>query len=261
MAKLFFQTDWGAGGHELATSWRVIAVEVALVALVLVYAALIVRALVRRRWYRAQGVLTEADLQALHAELAAVERRTVGEIVPVVLERSDAHPGACWLAALSFVLLGSAAFVSLLTWDRPVLLIIAQLELGALGYLTARALPDFQRLFITEARAKEMAEEQAFQEFHRYGLHRTEGRTGVLLFVSLLERRAIVLADEGIDARVGHEPWARTNDAVLAGIRAGSLRAGLLAGIRSAGELLAQHFPVQEGDRNEVPDRIVIRGE
>jgi putative membrane protein len=114
---------------------------------------------------------------------------------------------------------------------------------------------------VSEARATELAEEQAFQEFHRFELHRTDARTGVLLFVSLLERRAIVLADEGIHARVGPEPWQATNEAVLAGIRRGSLAAGLLAGIESTGAVLAQHFPPAAGDRNEVPDRIVVRRE
>ncbi len=252
---------WSAGGHALPSNWPEFLGRIGAFALLALYALLIARAIRRRRWYRAEGVLAPEDLAAVHAELAAAEKRTVGEILPVILERSDRHAGACWLAALSFALLGSACLAGALPWEQPAWLLSWQLVLGALGYATARVLPDFQRLFLTEKRAREMAEEQAFQEFHRHGLHRTEGRTGVLLFASLLERRAIVLADEGIHAKVEEDRWTRTNDAILAGIRNGSLRDGLMAGIRSAGEVLARHFPVQEGDRNEVPDRVIVRRE
>ena len=258
---LVLAQGWSAGGHALPSTWPEFLGKIAAFVLLAVYALLILRALGRRRWYRATGVLGEADLAQVRAELVAAERGTTGEIGIVVLERSDRHPGACWLAALSFALLGSACLAGVLPWERPAWLLLAQLALGALGYATARLLPDFQRFFISEARAREMAEEQAFQEFHRYELHRTEARTGVLLFASLLERRAIVLADQGIHEKVEDDRWTKTNDAILAGIRAGSLRAGLSAGLRSAAEVLAQHFPVQEGDRNEVPDRVIVREE
>ena len=197
----------------------------------------------------------------MHAELAAAERRTTAEILPVVLERSDPHPDALWRAALACALVGSAALALWLPWDRPWLLVLLQLALGALGYATALLLHDFRRVFVDEDRARAVAEEQAFQEFHRYGLHHTAGRTGVLLFVSLLERRAIVLADEGIDARATSETWAHANQQVLDGIRRGSLCAGLQAGIQGVGEVLARHFPIGEGNRNEITDRVIVRRE
>ena len=106
-----------------------------------------------------------------------------------------------------------------------------------------------------------MAEEQAFQEFYRHGLHRTEAGTGVLLFVSLLERRVIVMGDSGIDAVVRPEDWERTDRIILEGVRSGSLRAGLVKGIESAAQLLEEHFPWTDGDRNEIPDRVIVRRE
>jgi putative membrane protein len=260
-ASLALAQGWSVGGHAVPSTWPEFLGQLGLFALAGVYVGLIVRAIVRRRWYRAEGVLGDADLALLHAELVAAERGTVGEILPVVLERSDRHPGACWLAALNLALLGSAALLGVLPSERPAVLLAFQLGLGLLGYVTASLLPDFLRLFVSASRAREQAEEQAFQEFHRYGLHETAQRTGVLLFVSLLERRAIVLADQGIAEKVEPESWARTDEAILEGIRRGSLRDGLVAGIRSAGAVLAQHFPVQEGDRNEVPDRVIVRRE
>ncbi len=252
---------WEVGGHALDGSWLALTGELVRVLLVVVTAALLLRAFVRRGRYRATGVLSEEDLRTVHAALASAEQKTIGEILPVVLERSDPHPGASWLAALVAALVGSLGLAPWLPWDRPAWLLLCQLVLGALGYLCARLLPDFQRFFLSSARAAEVAEEQAFQEFHRYELHRTQARTGVLLFVSLLERRVVVLADAGIDARVRPEHWTRTIELVLDGIRRGSLCAGLVSGIHSAGEVLAEHFPVAHGDQNEILDRLIVRRE
>ena len=136
-----------------------------------------------------------------------------------------------------------------------------QLFLGALGWALARALPGFARLFVAEARATAVAEEQAIQEFQRLDLQRTEAATGVLLFVSLFERRVVVLGDRGIDEKMGAEPWGEVDRAILAGVARGELARGLTEGIRRCGEALSTHFPWRGGDRNELPDRVVVRGE
>lgn len=223
--------------------------------------ALVVHALLRARELRIDAVLARPAQDRVHAELIDVERRTIGEIVPVVLGRSDAHPSGEWRSGLVLLVIGSALLEGVLPWHSPWLVLLCQLALGALGFGLARALPGWKRVFVTEARASEVALEQASLEFQRLELHRTAARTGVLIFVSLLERRVVVLGDAGIHAKVGDEQWARTRDAVLAGIRRGDLASGLVDGVRECGEVLALHFPVGASDHNEIPDRLVVREE
>ena len=261
LASLQESGDWRAAGHAIRGEWLVFLGRAAVWVAVVLYALLVARALFRSSRHRAEGTLSADDMAALHAELVSAERKTVGEILPVVLERSDEHPGARWLAALTFLLLGSGVLALSSAWHVPWLVLAVQLLCGALGWATARLLPDFQRLFVGEAHATQAAEEQAFQEFYRHGLHHTQAQTGVLVFVSLFERRAIVLGDCGIDAKVSEELWKATTERILAGLAAGSLRDGLVAGIRSCGEVLAEHFPPAAGDRNEVPDRVIVRRE
>lgn len=220
---------------------------------------LVTRAIVRRHRYQALSVLGERDQAAVHAALVDAEQRTVGEIVPVVLERSDDHAGARWACALVTLLACSTLLEAHLSWTQPHWLLLEQFGFGALGYGLAWLLPDLQRVFVSEARASEAAEEQALQEFHRLELHRTEARTGVLLFVSLFERRVIVLGDEGVASKVNEGHWVETREHVLAGIRRGSLAHGLVEGIRASGKVLAEHHPWTHGDRNELPDRLVVR--
>jgi putative membrane protein len=254
-------TAWGgAGGQATGALWQVVGIVGPLIfgGLLLFF---VLRAIVRGGRYRAVTTFTDDDRTAVHRAVAEAERKTVGEILPVVVERSDPHPGADWLAALCFVLIGSSLLGPWLPWNRPVFLLLAQLALGGVGFGLARLLPDFKRLFILDSRATAVAEEQAFQEFYAHRLHKTEAATGVLVFVSLLEHRVVLLADEGIDAKVDAAFWAETDDAILDGIRRGSLRDGLVDGIARAGECLSRSFPWKEGDRNEIPDRVIVRRE
>lgn len=256
-----FNQVWGASGaQEMGGLWHIIGIVGPLVfgGLLLVF---VLRAIVRQGRYRAVKTFSENDREVVRKAVAAAERTTVGEILPVVVERSDPHPGADWLAALCCLLVGSSLLAPWLPWNHPVWLLLSQLALGAVGFGLARLLPDFKRLFILESRASAVAGEQAFQEFYAHKLHKTEAATGVLVFVSLLERRVILLADEGIDAKINAEFWANTDDAILDGIRRGSLRDGLVDGIQRAGQCLSEHFPWTEGDRNEIPDRVIVRRE
>jgi putative membrane protein len=148
-----------------------------------------------------------------------------------------------------------------LPWHAPWLVLLAQTGLFAAGFVLARAMPGWKRMFVTARRASEVAAEQAVLEFARLELHRTEARTGVLILVSLFERRIVVLGDAGIHAKVGDTQWAATRDAVLAGIDRDDLAGGLVEGIRACGDVLAREFPPASGDRNEVPDRLIVRAE
>jgi putative membrane protein len=221
----------------------------------------VLRAVLRRHRYRAVDVLDDAAQERVHAAIRRAEARTVGEVVPVLLERADSHPAAPWMAALVTLLIGSTLLVGQLPWSQPFALMSCQLVLGACGYVLAVARPGVRRLFISEARAEHVCHEQALLEFHALRLERTAQATGVLVFVSLLEQRLIVLGDEGIDARVEPGAWDGVAELALAAIARGDLTGGLIAAVDACGEVLAQHVPWTGpgGDRNELPDRLVVR--
>ncbi|MDE0896143.1 MAG: TPM domain-containing protein [Planctomycetota bacterium] len=221
----------------------------------------VLRAIARNGRYNAITSFDEAQRESVREAVVLAEKRTVGEIVPVVLERSDEHPQANWIAALLTGVLGSAFLFNWLPWETPLLLLLSQLGMGATGLVLARLLPDFKRLFVSDLRAQSVADEQAFQEFYRLGLHNTDEQTGVLLFVSLFEHRVIVLGDKGIDAKVAPELWQSVDRAILKGAKEGDLAQGLVNGIALCADVLEEHFPWREGDRNELPDRVIVRAE
>ncbi|MFT7462354.1 MAG: putative membrane protein [Pseudohongiellaceae bacterium] len=217
------------------------------------------RAYLRRDRYRAVDVLSAADRSLVSSAIRRAEERTVGEIVPVVLERSDGHPGANWLAAFVSTILGSVLLAPVLPWNSPALVIVLQTLLGVMGWLVASRLADVSGLFVSDRRADEVTGEQALQEFYTLGLQKTEAATGVLLFVSLAEHRVLVLGDTGINAVMGDENWSGVVNHVLEGVAKGDLAGGLVAAIDELGTVLAEEFPWKEGDRNELPDRLIVR--
>lgn len=249
--------EWHAVGHALETTDLVVR-GTALV-LAAVFVGWIAVAATRSKRYRAVRALGEAERGRIRAAIAAAERASEGELAVVVVERSDAHPHAEWLAALVAMAIGSTAAASELLGAHPAYLGAANLGFGALGFLAARAWPAFKRSLVTGRRAEEMAREQAIQEFAALALHRTRGRTGVLIFVSLFERCVVVLGDEAIHARVGDAGWVEVNELVLDRVRAGELTDALVVGVERVGAVLAEHFPPEQDAPNELPDHLIVR--
>ena len=102
------------------------------------------------------------------------------------------------------------------------------------------------------------AEHRAQAEFHASDLRSTSGRTGILLFVSMLEHRAVILADEAIIAKLDPNTWTETLSTLLASIRNGEMGKGYIIAIESIGKQLQQHFPRVKDDNNELTNRLRI---
>ena len=113
------------------------------------------------------------------------------------------------------------------------------------------------RLFLSRVETGAAVERRAFELFSARGLHRTRERTGMLILVSELERRVVILGDEGIHARVGDTGWREHVDHVIAAIQRGKPLEGLLEVIDRLGAVHAERLPVRPDDANELPDGIV----
>ena len=100
-------------------------------------------------------------------------------------------------------------------------------------------------------------EDAAIRHFKVGAERRTHGRTGVLIFVSLREHRAQIVADSAIADKVAPEVWGAAMVDMLREIKQGQLGAGIAAGVRDVGEVLSEHFPRADDDENELPDRLI----
>lgn len=201
---------------------------------------------------RASDLLDERGIAAIEAAVRAAERATSGEIVPVIVERSDVY------AELRFGAAALLAFAAgaLALWLAPELahgLVPLQLcVFVACAWLLGRR--GLLRRLLPAHVVEERVARAAALAFHEAGLVETRERTGILIYVSLLEQRVVVLADRGIHSRVEAGTWDGVVERVVAGIGENRAEAGIEAAIRLCGEILAERFPTRSGDVNELPD-------
>ena len=99
---------------------------------------------------------------------------------------------------------------------------------------------------------------RALEVFGQLRVWDTEHNNGVLIYVLLADRDVEIVADRGIDRAVGHAAWEAICQRMEAIFREDRHVDALEAGVREVAALLAQHFPGDGADRNELPDRPVI---
>ncbi len=219
--------------------------------------------------------ISEQDRQAVSAAVAAAERGTSGEIVPVIAPASEDYKDIAliWsalapLLALAVIAATPETFVALLDRVRggwsvehaPRELLTILLVVLVLKFAVARALLAWMplRLALTPQAVKAgRARARALALFRVGAERRTVGSTGVLLYVSLAERRAEIVADGAINSKVTPETWGEAMAELVDAVRDGRPGDGMAAAIGRIGAVLAVHFPIQADDRNELPDRLI----
>jgi putative membrane protein len=200
--------------------------------------------------------LSPADRQRISAAIQAAERMTSGEIV-CVLARSSVEATALSIVLATLAALALPWLLVILT-TLPVLMILS-LQLALFVVLAAiLCLPRVRVALLPKATRRAIAHRAAMEQFLLRGIGRTEGRTGVLVFVSLAERYARIVADEAIAQRVAQADWQGAIDALIDHMREGRIADGFVVAIERCGGVLAAHFPAQPDERSELPDRIYL---
>ena len=200
--------------------------------------------------------LSSHDRQRISAAIAAAEARTSGEIV-CVLARSSTETAPLAVAVAALIALALPWLLVALT-HLPVLQILwLQLALF-LGLVPLLLLPAVRVRLLPASTRRAMAHRAALEQFLLRGMGRTRGRTGVLIFVSLAERYARIVADDAIAERVAQSDWQAAVDVLIEQARGGRVADGFVAAVERCSVLLATHFPSSDGGRNELPDRIYL---
>ena len=210
--------------------------------------------------------LPQTDRQKIESCIRQAESRTRGEIMVVVVASSCHYPAADLRAAAAFAFPAAVALTPLLGglfWAGPFNLWIF---LGALIplFLIFRAFVmhalSLKRVFISgremEAEVKEAAEIQ----FHQKGVYRTREGTGVLIYVSVFERKVWVLGDRGINTKIPEGYWQGVVDQIVQGIREGRPAESICQAVARVADVLAEKFPVKPGDTDELKNLMVEDG-
>jgi putative membrane protein len=190
------------------------------------------------------------------AAIASIEAQTSAEVVVALRLASGPYRDLDYLAG---VLLAVVGLTAMLFVDRPFQLasfpigVVASFVLGAFA---ASRLPVVRRLFLMPGRARAAVRTAARAAFVDLGVSRTRGRSGILVYVSMLERRVEVVPDVGVDAAALGPAWAEAVGALERSLRPRPTFDRFLASLRALGPLLGQGLPRAADDVNELPDDV-----
>jgi putative membrane protein len=220
-------------------------------------------------------ILSEPDHARVSAAVAAAEAHTAGEIVTIVTDRSDGYSDVA-LAWAAFVALTALTALSLAPgfllglYDRlfggwgsewtPQGILALAAAVAILKFLAMLALqlwPPLKFLLVPPPVKSARVRGRAVEFFKVGAERRTHGRTGILIYLSMREHRAEIVADEAIAGQVAPEVWGEAMAAMLGELRRGRVADGIVAAVERVGAILAEHVPRAGDDVNELPDRLI----
>jgi putative membrane protein len=205
-----------------------------------------------------EKLLSEDDKKAIAEAIRKAEATTSGEIVFALTEASARYRHASFQGAIAGVVVSAAVYLALPITHSIALLLWVQLVSFALFYALFEISP-LRRWFISGEEMDARVHDAALLEFYNSGLYRTREENGVLIYLSVFERRVVVLGDRGIHNRMGNPHWNEVRDRIIRGIRAGRAREGICEAIDLCGKALAQHFPRRADDVNELSNQVLDR--
>lgn len=220
-------------------------------------------------------ILNEAQHQIVSDAVAQAELTTSGEIVTVLAQKSDGYTDVAlvWSASVSFSVMSLFAlfplpflqFYDMLLggwmheWTTGELASMT-IALGLIAFIATWAIQlwtPIHLLMIPGPVKSQRVHDRAIRHFKVGAEKRTHGRTGVLIYLSMKEHRAEIIADEPIAELVPAEVWGEAMADMLAEIRKGCTAEGIAAGVRDVGKVLSEQFPRGAEDVNELPDRLI----
>ena len=219
--------------------------------------------------------MSAADHVLVTAAVADAEQHTSGEIVTIVTNLSDCYDdiAMAWASAVAFLALVSYAtfpdfYIGLITrlsggWGHEyttgeyVALLVTAVALKWVGTWLILKWTPLRMALTPKATKLARVRNRAISLFKVGTESKTQARTGVLLYLSMKEHRAEIVADEAIASKVAPEVWGDAMVALLDQVKAGNPGAGVAAAVAQIGVVLAEHFPKGSNNPNELPDRLI----
>ncbi len=219
-----------------------------------------------------RAFFTQQEKLEIDAAVARAEKTTSGEIVPVLAARAGDYTHGLYQAGVTGAVLATLAVIAVWLVGHelgsehfpsataiPLYVLLPAQFVGLLaGYhVTARSW-DLHRAFTPQAQLQKTVELTARRAFHELDLHRTKGATGIMLYVSLFERVAIVVADKAIAAKHDQKTWDVVRDLLIAGLKSGQGSKGFTDAIAECGRILSKDFPPSAENPDELPNELRV---
>jgi len=211
----------------------------------------------------AKQFLSENERARISTAVAEAEKLTAGEIVVMIIPASYHYPMANVIGAAAFALALGMILTPLIggwLWigsQNMWLFLGLFIVFFILFHEVVKHTLWLKRHFISHKEIDAEVEEAAVTHFFNHGLYRTRDKTGVLVLISVFERRVRVLADEGINAKVPEDQWDNIVKMITDGIKQKHAADAICAAVENIGDLLKTHFPVKPDDIDELENIII----
>ena len=207
---------------------------------------------------RAKDFFSSAEKASIRQAVEAAEAGTSGEIMITFVHESDPYReaqlvGAFSLAGLAALVLSFSLQYVTIWFYIPVFCLLLYPSL----YLFRR-FPHLKLAFLHKKRIEDAVRERAVYGFYQKGAHRTEGETGIFIFISLLERKVWILGDRGIHGKIRDDFWRSLTRELTEGIKEGRTTEALLSVIEKCGAELTRHFPGRTGMKKHLSDEVIF---
>ncbi len=211
----------------------------------------------------ANSFLTPAEQDRVSATVQLQEKQTSGEIIPLISSASHSYPASNIIGALIFsiplAIIATPYLASLvdLSQENMWVFLLVSLCSFPLVYQLVKYIPGLQRLFLLPKEIEERVQDAAISAFYSEKLYATKEQNGILIYISVLERKVWVLADHGINTKIDQSQWDEIVMALTAKIKTGSQCDAICTAVEKIGSILTVHFPIQENDTNELHNLII----
>lgn len=215
---------------------------------------------------------SKQDLDQINKTVQQAESKTSGEIATAFIKESYDYAiyelifavicGFLYFVVMMFFVYEVETFIKQMFWDysNNYLLLFygfSTFLVISIFYFIAN-ISMIDRLIVPKKVMKQKVKERAVRHFMESGVYNTRDRTGILIFISFLERRIELIADKGINEKIPQEKWNSIVENIIQGIKSDKVIEKLKESILECGELLEKHFPIKPDDTNELSDDVTI---
>ncbi|HNW81701.1 MAG TPA: TPM domain-containing protein [bacterium] len=207
--------------------------------------------------------LSESEKNSVLNAVSQLEKNTTGELVPMIVSTSGSYGEYSIIGSLALAMPLAVINAYLINWwyydqiDTLLFFFIFFIPLFVLFFLILNDMPCLKRLFVPKDVMEEEVRETAAYAFLSHGLHNTKNASGVLLYISIFERRVWILADRGINSKLPEGTWDSIVADLTKGLKQKKNGEGIVTAINRIGEQLISNFPADGDSTNELPDLIV----
>jgi putative membrane protein len=204
-------------------------------------------------------MISNSDRAQIREMITEAEKKSNSEMVPMITVRSDTYPAAHFRCAIVISFLFSIGlYFSPFSIINPIYFLWIQLPGLVLGYYLAN-IPMITRLFITKQEIEYEVTQRAIEAFFEHNLHTTEKHNGVLIFISLLERKIKIITDVGVKQKVNQKVWDEIIYDFTEKVKKESFVEALKETILATSNVLENYFPRDNSaKKNELKNDIII---